>query len=367
MESLLIVAIVQALIACYLLWDDVMAKRPERFLLAFLAFQALHLSIKFYVLKFVGDGALFHHFPTSISLAYGPLIYLYVRSKSQHQTPTRKVQLLHLSPFIVCSIFYLGIASALSVDQISAAWTQLYTKLASVCILLSLIGYFGFLQYQLSVKESPEKWLRLPIGLSLLTIATVFLTYLFSLEVLLFRYLGLVGTIVWVVSILKNSVLLKTKVASITPEEAVNRKEEEIGVNAETSDLKPHPKYEKSGLSLDQAYALIQQLEEIMEVDKVYLNPQLTLKELADQLKISKHYVTEVLNTYLEQNFYQFVNAYRVEEAKRRIESNAGTNLLEIAFASGFQSKGTFNTYFKLLVGTTPSQYRRRILATAIR
>ncbi|MEL6843561.1 MAG: helix-turn-helix domain-containing protein [Bacteroidota bacterium] len=137
-------------------------------------------------------------------------------------------------------------------------------------------------------------------------------------------------------------------------------------LDAEKPDLKPHPKYEKSGLSLEQAYALIQQLEELMEVDKAYLNPQLTLKELADQLEISKHYVTEVLNTYLEQNFYQFVNAYRVKEARTRIERNEGDNLLEIAFASGFQSKGTFNTYFKLLVGTTPSQYRRRILATAI-
>ena len=100
-----------------------------------------------------------------------------------------------------------------------------------------------------------------------------------------------------------------------------------------------------------------------METDKPYLNSELTLRELAGKLSMSTHNLSEILNTRLNQNFYDFINRYRVEEVKRRLAENESEkyNLIAIAFDSGFNSKSAFNTIFKKQTGTTPSQYRKQL------
>ena len=103
-----------------------------------------------------------------------------------------------------------------------------------------------------------------------------------------------------------------------------------------------------------------------METDKLYLNSDLTLRELAEKLSISPHNLSEILNTRLNQSFYDFINRYRVEEVKRRLADNDSDkySLIAIAFDSGFNSKSSFNTIFKKQTGSTPSQYRNQILPT---
>ena len=99
-----------------------------------------------------------------------------------------------------------------------------------------------------------------------------------------------------------------------------------------------------------------------MEEDKLYLNSDLTLNDLADFIKISPNYVSQVINEELNQNFFDFVNAYRVEEARKQLTDPAKNHLsvLGIAEESGFKAKSTFNKVFKELTDTTPSQYRKQ-------
>jgi len=106
----------------------------------------------------------------------------------------------------------------------------------------------------------------------------------------------------------------------------------------------------------------LKNLLQIMETDKPYLNSDLTLRELAGKLSMSTHNLSEILNTRLNQNFYDFINRYRVEEVKRKLAEKESENfsLIAIAFDSGFNSKSTFNTIFKKYTGTTPSQYRKQ-------
>lgn len=120
--------------------------------------------------------------------------------------------------------------------------------------------------------------------------------------------------------------------------------------------------YGKSGLTQAQAEAHMQELLRLMDAEQPYKRSLLTLPELAEELSISVHNLSEVINTQAGKNFYDFVNGYRLEEAKRRLRDPDTLHLtiLAIAEESGFNSKSTFNTFFRKHTGLTPSQYRAR-------
>jgi AraC-like DNA-binding protein len=119
-------------------------------------------------------------------------------------------------------------------------------------------------------------------------------------------------------------------------------------------------KYSRSGLSDESAEDVKQKLIALMSSEKLYLDNDLSLQKLADRMKISSHNLSEVINSRLNQSYYDFINGYRVEEFKRRIADPANTafNLISIAYDSGFKSKGTFNSIFKKFTGLTPSEYK---------
>lgn len=106
-----------------------------------------------------------------------------------------------------------------------------------------------------------------------------------------------------------------------------------------------------------------EKLSALMEFEKPYLKNDLTASELAAMLDISRHELSELLSHSFHQNFYEFVNAFRVEEFKRRLNSSSNQHLtlLAIAFEAGFNSKTAFNTAFKNKEGITPSQFKANL------
>jgi AraC-like DNA-binding protein len=119
------------------------------------------------------------------------------------------------------------------------------------------------------------------------------------------------------------------------------------------------PKIKRLGESQIQNLSI--QLTALMEKKKMYLDNDLNLPTIAEKLGISIHEASFLINETAKDNFYNFINKYRVEEAKRLLTSTKmkELNILGIAFASGFNSKTTFNTTFKKNVGISPSQYSR--------
>lgn len=113
----------------------------------------------------------------------------------------------------------------------------------------------------------------------------------------------------------------------------------------------------------DNTRAYHQKLNKLMFEEKVYLDQSLNLKMLADKLGLSSGYLSQIINEYEKKNFFDYINAYRVEEVKSKIvdPSHQHLNLLGIAYESGFKSKSTFNLAFKKHTKMTPSAYKRSL------
>jgi len=130
-----------------------------------------------------------------------------------------------------------------------------------------------------------------------------------------------------------------------------------------TFDLSPK-KYKKSLLNKKLLKQYQQQLETLMETEKPYLNPNLTLRELAQSLDIPANHLSQLLNSGFKKNFSEFVNSYRLETFKSLAAdpSQQHLTILALAFESGFNSKTVFNTYFKKETGMTPKTWMKEAL-----
>ncbi|RFZ94026.1 AraC family transcriptional regulator [Mucilaginibacter conchicola] len=116
----------------------------------------------------------------------------------------------------------------------------------------------------------------------------------------------------------------------------------------------------KDLLTDDKLATLKAELLELLDNEKPYIDADLNLIKLAEMLKVSAHILSYVINAGFNENFYQLINRYRVEEAKRLIPDPkmAHLSLLGIGFEVGFNSKSVFNSTFKKVTGLTPSAYK---------
>jgi len=106
----------------------------------------------------------------------------------------------------------------------------------------------------------------------------------------------------------------------------------------------------------------------LMEKDKLYEEPELTLQLLADKLGVPSYQASQAINVGLKKNFYDLVNGYRVEEAKRLLldAKNLNYTILSVGFEAGFNSKTTFHAVFKKFTGFTPTEYREKNRTSAV-
>ncbi|TQV69958.1 AraC family transcriptional regulator [Exilibacterium tricleocarpae] len=107
----------------------------------------------------------------------------------------------------------------------------------------------------------------------------------------------------------------------------------------------------------------VERLSHFMETEKPFLKSALTLEQLASQAAMPARTLSMVINRHFNKNFFEFINHYRIEETKQllRDPQQRDKTLLEIMLAVGFNSKATFNTFFKKFEGMTPSQYRKKV------
>ncbi len=122
--------------------------------------------------------------------------------------------------------------------------------------------------------------------------------------------------------------------------------------------LRKTEKYRNSKLEDKEAQEIIASLEQLMCDQKLYLNPNLTLAQLAKRVGHATAAVSQVLNDKLEKSFNAYVNEYRIAEAKKLLTSEPGLNLEAVAERSGFNSNSTFFAAFKKVTQRTPASFR---------
>jgi AraC-like DNA-binding protein len=134
-------------------------------------------------------------------------------------------------------------------------------------------------------------------------------------------------------------------------------------VRQDNNNKKEKEKYLKSGLKDSQAEKYLKKIIDYMESHKPYLDGDLTIHDFSKQTGISRHHITQVLNEKYKRNFFTFVNEYRIKEVMERFSDPKYNNytILAIALDAGFNSKTTFNSFFKGQTGLTPSAFRLKM------
>jgi len=303
-----------------------------------------------------------------LKMALGPLIYLYVRSLIFGDKKSKWKSYLHFAPLLIDMkhqiIFLLYITGALSVPFVQKLYflplTQSFLFRPSILAVLpafiSLIIYSGVTyklisNYLNTVKISASK-----------------LADMKSIKNVLHLVFALIG--IWLISIIINTnpskgnapwlhciVYFPAIVFVYWLGMSAYFKQSKM---SESEVLEYTGKPVKVHFSQEEADQYQQQLIRLMIADRIYLNPLLKVDSLAVKLCIPEKSVSNLLNQHIGKNFNDFVNEYRVEEAKKKLSDHAchQFTIAAIAFDCGFNSLATFQRVFKQLTGITPSQYQ---------
>ncbi|HWA33236.1 MAG TPA: AraC family transcriptional regulator, partial [Cyclobacteriaceae bacterium] len=131
------------------------------------------------------------------------------------------------------------------------------------------------------------------------------------------------------------------------------------------SKIENAPAYQQSRLEKEASRRYFERINRIMLTKKLFLNPELRLADLARESGISYHQLSEVINRESGASFFEFINDFRVNHVVATMDKlgheSKKINVLELAFASGFNNKVSFNRHFKKLKGRTPTHYIKEI------
>jgi AraC-like DNA-binding protein len=340
---------------------------------------AVHFLLTYF--RFTGIDIRYPHLlglVAPIPLLHGPMLYWYADSLIRGRERFQRVWLWHLLPavgMLLSIIPYLAMSGSEKIhfiQEVLPTQPPFLIQFFTVLTQLSGLAYSGWILWMLrghrrnigevySYKEEVDlHWLR-PLSLGLLGVWVVVFVLNFLFLVLDFDIqrqmdIAIFSAVTIFVFLIGWNGVRQGRIFSAHAKEATEGQ-------AFPDTEKPEPRYHKSGLSQDQALKLKAKLTAYMEEHEPYLQGKLTLAELAKTLDLPPNHLSQVINSQFNQNFYEFINTYRVNKFKKRLEmpENRKLTLLANALESGFQSKSSFNEVFKKLTGQTPSQYYRSL------
>lgn len=267
----------------------------------------------------------------SACVLIGPFLFLYLKTYAEDEKPnwTRHV-LPYLAVITILGFFY-------PYDEHRAIWSKWVLKAISIQWLIYIILSFKSLQpviKRFKDKESLRKidiWvLSIYFGVSLIWLAYTTSAYTsYIAGALSFTFILYVNVLLL---IFRNS----DGISFFQEKEKYKNKE----IDQMTQDL------------IGQKIAIIIEKE-------LFLNPNFTLEEASRELKVTKHMLSQYVNEILGKSFSNLIKEYRVEKAKKLLETEKNYTIESLGYDSGFSSKSTFFTAFKKTTGLTPAEYQK--------
>ena len=351
-------------------------KKPRAFHDRILIFWLIYLGVYIGVYSFYSHD-LFTHFQLlsicliSLLMLHGPFLYFYILTLVTDKKHFHKKDLVHLLPFILFNLYilivsyYPLISVKLNIEKLSPDNNPpllfiiflILTALSGTVYFILTLKLFKKLDINIFNNfSSPVNidlyWIRrLVIVFGLVWTALISVTlihHVFQMFSMVFCTDGLFLSLSVFVILIGYFGLKQKNIFSA----------EDIIVQGDIN--KSLPKYSASRLSEMEAKQYADQLRKHIETSKSYLNPDLTLTQLASEIGIQSYLLSQVINEQFRLNYFDFVNNYRVQAFKERILNPKYDNfsLLGIAFDCGFNSKSAFNRIFKKSTGLTPSQFK---------
>lgn len=299
------------------------------------------------------------------------LLYLCIKFLVFKGVTLKKIDMLHLIPVLIYILYITSMFGSQSFDErqqmllsntyvysstyISIEW---FSKLIRVgyCVacFIMLVRYYNLLKDQMAnIEKGHIHWLKsLVVGFMLVMFGESVLISMKALNMAypisgsVFEYLGL--TVNYANFVLVNLLFFLAVRDFFTFEQM-----EEYQGKTLVDESIVNPK-------------MAQEVDNAMLNNKAYLDPDITLDKLAECLAIPARDLSMLINRHLGVNFYEFINKYRIDEAKRLLvaDEHKNTTITDIYFLVGFNSKSVFYTFFKKFENTTPSQYRKQYSQT---
>jgi AraC-like DNA-binding protein len=300
-----------------------------------------------------------YQFSYQLPFLYGPLLYLFV-VRFTRSRPLRIKDIFHFLPgAIVIGIFILARPNQYLPGLFTIFFDYSFTTPLQV---LSIVVYHLLALFLLKKYAKPVKWLKQFTMMSMVVcsiVAIVICLMYFNNPQwynVRFGFLALTFFIYWI----SYMALSRPELFAVIRGNSFNGNRP-VPAPWLTVHL-PAKKYINSGLDATEMDRIVAGLESVMKQSKPYLDPQLTIDQLAQTLGCSRHHLSQAINDQLNQSFYDYINQYRVAEAKALLTDPAKTALkiAAIAYDSGFNSISTFNDVFKKIAGLTPSQFRKQ-------
>ncbi len=290
----------------------------------------------------------------------GPFLYLYVLSLTVPGFRLKRAHALHLLPFLITEALFLAFfyfrSAASKADFIAGNQAGLWPVIFEISLWARIPVLLGYLAisglalrtYARTVRENFSALERVSLNWLKLLVAAYGVGFV---AVISLAQADVPDTIL---HIAETIIILVIGLRGMTQPEIFSRDLTSSGV------ARPPVKYERSALTAEQAERAERLLLAVMENDKLYLKDDLSLADLAAKIGMASSYVSQVLNERLSKSFYDFVNGYRIEEARRilRDPRRGDQKILSVAFDCGFASKAAFNRVFKRHCGLTPTEYK---------
>ena len=308
-----------------------------------------------------------HLLGTFIPLAYlvGPAIFFYTKSFLEGKTGFGVRHAIHLLPFVAITVFntpfYLLPATrkVALIRQLLASEVIRVSPLDIVLMVVQVSLVFAYLYFSLKLMRQREQQLKGNFSdsrvLSFDWLRKLLLVYAIfnGIHLVAFLLLGVFNS--YTIQIDMSVSVVNSLMVHVIGYLALLRPAAVLGEHPETG----REKYQKSTLSSRQAQVYARRLSALMASERLYLDSNLRLSDLAERLSISSNHLSQILNQELKVSFFDFVNEYRIKDARDRLldPRNRHLTILGIALEVGFSNKTSFNRIFKKHTGVTPSQF----------